>query len=125
MTEKLKQFDGHQYLNLETYRRNGGGVKTPVWFARDGQTLHVWTQTDSGKARRIRRDGRVRLVPSTASGEPLGEWVDGRASTQDSPEAVKLVLNLMKKKYGAMFTLFYWLGRTRKAAYTTLKIDLH
>jgi PPOX class probable F420-dependent enzyme len=115
MTEKLKQFDGHQYLNLETYRRNGGGVKT----------LHVWTQTDSGKARRIRRDGRVRLVPSTASGEPLGEWVDGRASTQDSPEAVKLVLNLMKKKYGAMFTLFYWLGRTRKAAYTTLKIDLH
>jgi hypothetical protein len=25
--------DGKKYLNLETYRKSGKGVRTPVWFA--------------------------------------------------------------------------------------------
>jgi hypothetical protein len=25
-----------QYLNIETFRKNGQGVKTPVWFVEDG-----------------------------------------------------------------------------------------
>jgi len=28
-------FAGHKYLNLETFRKSGDGVKTPVWFAAD------------------------------------------------------------------------------------------
>ena len=43
MDGKLKQFEGQSFLNLETFRRNGSGVKTPVWFTQDGQTLYVRT----------------------------------------------------------------------------------
>ncbi len=32
-------FDHQQYLNLETFRKNGAGVKTPVWFVEDGGTI--------------------------------------------------------------------------------------
>ena len=38
--DQLKQ---QQYLNLETFRKSGVGVKTPVWFVQDGDTLYVRT----------------------------------------------------------------------------------
>lgn len=31
----IEQFNSHQYLNLETFRKDGWGVKTPVWFVRE------------------------------------------------------------------------------------------
>ena len=118
--ESLNQFEKQQYLNLETVRKNGQAVKTPVWFARDGDALLVWTEADSGKARRIRRDGKVRVVPSSISGEPVGEWVNATASADDSPEAVKYVSGKFSKKYGMQFKLFKLAGKK----FTTLKISL-
>ena len=120
----LKQFEKQQYLNLETVRKNGQTVKTPVWFAQDGETLLVWTQAGSGKAKRIRRDGSVRITPSTGSGEPLGEWIPAHAQADDSPEAIKHVEAIMKKKYGVMFAIFGFLGRLRGGSnYTAIKIQ--
>jgi PPOX class probable F420-dependent enzyme len=119
----LKQFEKQNYLNIETFRKNGQGVKTPVWFVQDGETLHVWTYAGSGKAKRIHRDGSVRVVPCTATGEPRGEWVSAQAVADDSSEAIQNVEILMKKKYGLLFMFFHALGRrdTKKAA---LKISL-
>jgi len=31
----LAPFAGQKYLNLETFKKNGTSVKTPVWFAAD------------------------------------------------------------------------------------------
>jgi PPOX class probable F420-dependent enzyme len=122
--ESLNQFEKQKYLNIETVRKNGQAVKTPVWFARDGDTLLVWTETDSGKAKRIRRNGKVRVVPSSMAGEPVGEWVNATASADDSPEAVKYVSEKFSKKYGMQFSMFGLLGKARGAKYTTLKINL-
>jgi PPOX class probable F420-dependent enzyme len=118
----LDRFGGHRYLNLETFRRNGEGVKTPVWFVREGNTLYVWTLADSGKARRIRRNGRVRIVPCTDSGDLLGDWLVARAEVDGSPEALRHVARLMRSKYGIAFLLFEWIGRLWRARYTTLRI---
>ena len=122
--EALKQFDKQKYLNIETVRKNGQTVKTPVWFARDGDALLVWTQADSGKAKRIRRDGHVRVAPSDMSGAPLGEWVNAQAVADESPEAIKYVSDKFKKKYGVQFSMFGLAGKARGAKYTTLKILL-
>jgi hypothetical protein len=35
MLDAVRQFAGAKYLNLETFRRTGIGVRTPVWFAQD------------------------------------------------------------------------------------------
>ena len=122
---KLKQFEKQQYLSIESLRKNGQAVKTPVWFVQDGETLLVWTQAGSGKARRIRRDGKIRVAPCTGSGEPIGEWSQARAQTDESPEAIKHVTTLMKKKYGAMFSIFGFIGRMRGGAdYTAIGILL-
>ena len=123
----LQQFEKQQYLNLETVRKNGQGVKTTVWFVQDGEALQVWTQAGSGKARRIRNDGAVRITPSTGSGQPLGEWIPARATADESPAAIQHVEKLMKKKYGAMFYIFGFIGMLRMrggAKYTAIKIQV-
>jgi PPOX class probable F420-dependent enzyme len=120
---RLKQFEKQQYLNIETFRKNGKGVKTPVWFAEDGGTLLIWTAADSGKAKRIRRDGKVRVAPSTASGEPIGEWVNAQAIVDE--DAATYAAEQLRKKYGIMFNMFAGLGKARGTKYTAIKVDLN
>lgn len=124
MKNALKQFEMQQYLNLETFRKNGQGVKTPVWFAQDGDTLRIWTQADSGKVKRIHRDGNVRIVPSTASGEPTGEWAQAHAKVLEDTREVDFTARLFKKKYGMMFSLFGVLGKLRRAKYTAIQVEM-
>ncbi len=80
-----EQFDNQQFVSLETFRKSGVGVKTPVWFVEEEDVFYVWTEVSSGKAKRIRNNGAVKIVPSTASGEPVGEWVDAQAIADASP----------------------------------------
>ncbi|MEJ5225301.1 MAG: PPOX class F420-dependent oxidoreductase [Anaerolineales bacterium] len=120
----LNQFQNQQYLNLETFRKSGVGVKTPVWFAQEGDTLWVWTQFDAGKAKRVRNNGRVNIAPCKADGALLGDWVPATAQADSSPEAVNHVRQLFQKKYGLMFALFGLMGALRRAKYTAIKITV-
>jgi PPOX class probable F420-dependent enzyme len=67
------QFTDQKYLNLETYRRNGTPVATPMWFAEHHGTLYVYSRAEAGKVRRVRQNPRVRVVPCTARGTPTGD----------------------------------------------------
>jgi PPOX class probable F420-dependent enzyme len=116
----LDTFARQKYLSIESYRKDGTAVRTPVWFAQEGETLYVWTRADSGKAKRIRREGRIRIAPCKADGTLLGEWIEARAQADASPEALAHVQALMRRKYGLAFLFFRLLGRGR--AYTALVI---
>ena len=120
---RLMQFERQKYLNLETYRRNGSGVKTPVWFVEDEGVLYVRTLANSGKVKRIRRNSRVRIAPCTVRGELLGEWVDARAELVEGAQE-KRVQQLLKRKYGIQKIMFDWLGRLNRSQSATLAIRL-
>ena len=91
----------------------------------DEETLLVWTEAGSGKAKRIRNDGTVRVAPSTGSGEPVGEWLPAHAQADESPDAIQHLEKLMKKKYGIMFNVFGFLGRLRGGSKSTaIKIQV-
>lgn len=120
----IKQFKNHQYMTIETFRKNRQGVKTPVWFAQDGNTLHVWTEISSGKAKRIRNNGNVQIAPSTASGEPLGEWITALATTKDADANVNYTETLFKKKYGLLFRVLSRFNKWRGRKYTSVEILL-
>jgi PPOX class probable F420-dependent enzyme len=100
------QFDGHKYLNLETFKKNGEGVKTPVWFAGDPATnlassdakLYLYTIGVSGKVKRVRNNPRVRIAPCDMRGNVLGEWVEARAEMVTGEEAARGT-QLLNKKY--------------------------
>lgn len=99
-------FAGHKYLNLETFKKSGNGVKTPVWFAADpcagldsGEAkLYVYTIGASGKVKRIRNNGGVKIAPCNARGGVLGEWVPARAEIVSDAEA-EHGMRLLNKKY--------------------------
>ena len=124
MPASLKPFEKQKYLNLETFRKSGEGVKTPVWFAQDGDLLRIWTEASTGKAKRIRREGKVRIVPSTSSGQPTGEWVDARAVIFDTPDDIARTEQLFKKKYGFMFSFLAFLNKSRKGKYISIQVKL-
>jgi len=121
------QFKGHKYLNLETFRKNGDGVKTPVWFAADpatdpdsaGAKVYVYSTADSGKVKRIRNNSRVRIAPCTARGGLLGEWVEGRAEIVMDAEA-QYGMRLLNKKYAPwkqLLDFFAMFGRNKRVVF--------
>jgi PPOX class probable F420-dependent enzyme len=88
------------YVNLASTRRDGREVRTPVWIARDGADLVVYTNGRSGKVKRIRRSGRVRLAACDARGKLRGEWVEGSARLRDDPAALARGIAAIQRKYG-------------------------
>ncbi len=93
------QLSGYKYINLETYRRSGEPVVTPVWFTTDASKIFVVTRSQTGKVRRIKNNQKVRVMPSGMRGEPKGEWFEGVARIA-TPEELKLALEQRNKKYG-------------------------
>jgi PPOX class probable F420-dependent enzyme len=99
-------FAGRKYLSLETFKKNGQGVRTPVWFAADpaksldsrDARLYVYTIENMGKVKRIRNNGCVRIAPCDMRGKVLGGWIDARAAIVDGDEA-KRGVQLLNKKY--------------------------
>jgi uncharacterized protein len=73
-----QQFDNQKYLNIETFRRNGNGVKTPVWFVQVEKTLYVRTSANSGKVKRVNNNPIVNIAPCKIGGDPIGESVPAR-----------------------------------------------
>jgi uncharacterized protein len=63
---------GQKYISLKTFRRNGIGVPTPVWFGEDGGKLYVMTRSDMGKTKRIRNNPKVTVAPCTIRGKVIG-----------------------------------------------------
>jgi PPOX class probable F420-dependent enzyme len=122
--QKMDTFKKHQYINVETFRKNGVGVKTPVWFAQDGDTLVVRTESTSGKMKRIRNNAHVRIAPCDARGGLLGEWVEARAEIISEQSENEKVNRLVTKKYGLTKRLFDLLGIMRKSSYGSLRINL-
>lgn len=123
MGDRVVQFERQNFLNLETFRRSGQGVKTPVWFVQDGPTLYVRTGAESGKVKRVRNNGRARVVPSDAQGRPLGEWVDGTARLVEGDEAIR-VHRMATSKYGVMKVGFDMLSRLQGRRWATIRVDL-
>ena len=98
MDPHLAQFGGRNYLNLESYRKNGKAVRTPLWFAEEGGVLYIYSTADSGKVKRILNHPQVRIVPSDIKGNPLGEWVEARAEFLDADAAAR-GHRLLRQKY--------------------------
>jgi uncharacterized protein len=102
----FEAFTGHKYLNLETFKKSGDGVKTPVWFAAEpsaslessGAKLYLYTIGVSGKVKRVRNNGRVKIAPCDIRGKVLGEWVEARAEIVTGQEAAHGT-RLLNKKY--------------------------
>ena len=124
MNTSLKQFQNQAFLNLETFRKDGTGVKTPVWFVQDGDLLYVRTVANSWKVKRVRNNPQVNVVPCKAQGEPLGEWVPAQARRIEDAAREAEINQLLNKKYGAQKRMFDMMGKLRKDQMVVLEIEV-
>ncbi|MFC8172587.1 PPOX class F420-dependent oxidoreductase [Streptomyces sp. NPDC057325] len=93
-----------RYVSLTTFRKNGTGVATPVWYAVEGSELYAWTRTDSWKVKRLRNDPRVEAAVCDVRGNvPEGAArVTGEARLVTGEE-LRRVRKLLLRKYTWQF----------------------
>ncbi len=120
--QKLEQFSRKKYLNLETFRKSGVGVKTPVWFVQEGEALYVKTLDNSGKVKRIRNNQQVRIIPSKADGKPDGSWLSGTGSVVKDEILENKVEDLYNKKYGLLKKIFFRSRPLKEEVYCILEL---
>lgn len=118
------RFFDQKYINVETYRKNGQAVKTPVWFALDsGGVIYIRTDMNSGKVKRASNNPQARVAPCNARGQLHGEWIDGqmkRASTSQSERANEL----LNQKYGLQGKIIRLFNKLRKTKPIVVCIQL-
>jgi uncharacterized protein len=119
---EFASFDKSKYLSLETLRKNGDAVRTPVWFAADAGSpasssaakLYIYTVDNTGKVKRIRNNACVRIAPCDMRGNVLGEWIDARAEIVTGQEAAH-GMGLLNKKYWPMKQIMGFFARFSRA----------
>jgi uncharacterized protein len=122
--EKLAQFKNQKYLNLESYRKNGTPVATPVWFAENDGLIYVYSLANAGKVKRIRNNPRVRVMPCDVRGGPKGAWVDADARIADAETAIR-GHQLLNQKYGLLKRIGDVFSKLRKRERAVITIQIN
>ena len=133
MPDAIGEFAKAKYLNLETFRKTGVGVRTPVWFAQDasrgdllsnaGSVFYGYSTPDAGKVKRIRNNPRVRVVPCDMRGNLRGAWVNARARICEGAEVAR-GQELLRHKYGWMKIAGDFFSRLRGRVQIVIAIHL-
>ena len=119
--ELTRALQGHHYLNLTTFRKNGTPVVTTVWFAHMDESVYLWTAQTSGKVKRIRNNPTVQIAPSTHLGRPLGTGIAGSARILPVGEQ-QAAEQLMDRKYGWQKRMFALIWRLQRREQISIEI---
>jgi PPOX class probable F420-dependent enzyme len=123
MTSTVDTLGAAPYLLVTSYRKDGRAVPTPVWVVRDGDAIAIWTVRDSGKVKRIRRDGTVLVGPCDLRGRLTGQEVPGQATILTPTESAR-IKELLKHKYGLTGRITLWGSKIRRGEDGTLGIRI-
>lgn len=99
---------------LTTFKRDGTGVSTPVWWVDMGDgTFGFWTSSASGKAKRLAHTARVTVQPCNQRGVIKSgtspEEATARIVTGAQHEAIR---QRVVAKYGFMTKVTKFLAKT-------------
>jgi PPOX class probable F420-dependent enzyme len=103
-----------RYLSVTSFKRDGTGVATPVWFVSDGRRLFALTELHSAKIRRMRRNPRVLVASCRADGKLRREPVPARVEVLTATPELERVHELLIVRYKLSYRLvmlIYRLGR--------------
>ena len=111
----LETFEKAKYINIQTYKKTGQPISTPVWFIIKDNKIFFRTSHNSGKIKRIRNNNNVKFALCDIRGKIKGEWYEGIAKIEnDSDNSILFQIN---KKYGLS-------SRIMKIFYKIKKIDI-
>lgn len=118
----MDMFPKEKYVVLETFRKNGNSVRTPVWFVEFDDLIWVITRELTGKVKRIRNNNKVNIALSNFSGKPKSKWFSGKSALVQGDLAEKAI-ELRNQKYGIMAKLI-GIFSAKKGKYIVYSINL-
>jgi PPOX class probable F420-dependent enzyme len=98
-TADLETLFPGRYLSITSFKRDGTGVATPVWFVSDGARLFAFTDLQSLKIRRIRRNPHVLVASCRVNGKLRREPVAARAEVLTAGADLEHVQKLLLARY--------------------------
>jgi PPOX class probable F420-dependent enzyme len=105
-----------RYLNLESLKRDGTAVRTPLWFAPDADgTFYIYSQAEAYKVKRQRRTPACRVAACDMRGNVSGPWLEARAEIL-SGDAAALGMALLDRRYWPWKQMLGLLARLRPGA---------
>ncbi len=120
------ELDDARYINILSYKRDGGGVETPVWAAPLDGKLVVFTNRDSFKVKRIGRNPKVRVARCDARGKVLGPWIDATCGISADPAKNARIMGALGDKYGFQIKVLNFfaglVGRDKQRAYLEITV---
>ena len=115
----------HHDMALQTRKRDGNWITTPVNPFVEDDHVYFRTWHTSGKAKRLHNYPEVRFAPSTAGGRPTGPWMHGHATLLDGDES-RHAAHLINHRYpllqGVAVRLYHRLRRYRTLHYRISEI---
>lgn len=104
-----------EFIVLQTFRKSGEAVSTPVWVVANEGSLYVLTQRTTGKAKRIRNNPKIKISVGDRRGMPKSDWLEGRARILETREDLQRGLALLEAKYGIPYKIANFLRALRRA----------
>lgn len=96
---------------LVTYKRDGTPVPSPVWFARDGEQVYVWTEVNAFKAKRIRNDPRALLAACSPFGRPEADPIAARGRVLSDESERARAASVIRSQWGLGRRMFDAMSR--------------
>jgi len=119
MTNQLSKA---KFISLETYKRNGEAVRTPVWFVEESGLIYFHSPAKSWKVKRLQRNPLVRLSPCARFGRIEGDWLKGKATRIDGEEDTKRIVNLVNSRQGLDGRIIGFFEKKNRVAFS-IKLD--
>lgn len=105
-----------RYLNLESLKRDGTAVRTPLWFAPDADgTFYIYSQAEAYKVKRLRRTPACRVAACDMRGNVSGPWLAARAEILSGTAAAR-GMALLDRRYWPWKQMLGLLARLRPGA---------
>ncbi|WAL67315.1 PPOX class F420-dependent oxidoreductase [Amycolatopsis cynarae] len=124
MASEIDRLGAEKFVLLTTYRRDGRPVPTPVWAARDGDELLVWSERRAGKVKRIRAGGKVTVQACDVRGKQTrGAVVTGQARILDAEGSAR-VRRAIARKYGLIGQATLFASRLRGGTERTVGLAI-
>ena len=123
--KKLTKLKDGKHISIKTFRKNGNGVATPVWFVEENDKFFICTGGATFKVKRIRNNPEIQIATSDASGNLKGEYFEGKARILAKDE-VDPIYTLFRKKYSGfrMWNFFANLGKKVEKKHIYMEITL-
>ena len=108
----LNEIESQKYISLETYRKNGNPVRTPVWFVVKDDLIYVVTRSQTGKVKRLKNNPQVKFALCNIKGKVTGQWISGTATILDDSQTAEAV-KWRDKKYGFMAKIAKFMSKSK------------